>query len=167
MSSDEEVDGSSDHESEVFICTRCKGALETYDDIKTQECLGDDLDDDGVMEIEWKPSDCKSVKFAVCSKCKLLRVYCLSCNNEPLALVGHMGYKRDGSQWSRAASNNSEKELPDNTVLLDKSAPRYDVSEQGKCSLNLGDWDVAGPDGNLSHFWHCPSCDKDFRFSRK
>lgn len=168
MSSDEEVDGSSEHEYEFSTCTRCKGVLEIYDAQKTEDSIGTDLDDDGLMEIEWKPSDCKTVNFGVCEKCKLLLAFCLNpkCEKEPLALVGHMGFKKDETQWSRAASVNSEKNLPDNAVILDKTAPRYDVSEQGKCSVNLSDWDLSGPDGSMPHFWHCPSCDANFKFSR-
>lgn len=158
----------SDHSIEEGpSCTRCGLNTAVYDENRTKAEADVMLDDDGDMTVEWKPSDCKLVDFLVCTDCKIFRVLCKKCN-EPCSLVGHMGYKNDGTQWQRTGSaKSSEKELPANAKVLDTSAARYDISDQGKTSVNVAEWIVCGPDGKMPHFWNCPDCGADYKFSRK
>lgn len=166
VESDYESSGEADVSEEVGPeCSRCGANTAIYDELRTKNEFDMTLDAEANMTVEWKPSDCKLVEFLVCVDCKLLRVACIKCS-EACALIGHMGYKYDGTQWQRAGTPNSEKQAPANSKILDMSVPRYDISDQGKTSVSLDEWMICGPDNKMPHFWSCPDCGKDFKFSR-
>lgn len=164
--SDSESSGEADEDEEIGPeCTRCQGATAVFDELRTKNESDMSIDDDSYMFISWKVSDCKEVDFLACGDCKLFRVLCKKCN-EPCSFLGHMGFKIDGTQWERAGTASSEKKLPNNAKILDKTRPRYDISDQGKTNFNVSEWYPCGPDEDMYHFWNCPNCGSDFKFSR-
>lgn len=145
-------------------CTRCDNLMEIYDEYETKSNIDDCLDEEGVMVICWKVSDCKAVTFYVCPNCKVIGVLCNKCQTR-CQFNGHMGIKRTGSQYQRNCQTREIKKLPANAKILDKSHPRYDLSDEGKYNFNVTDWYPDGPQGDMPHFWSCETCNANFKFS--
>ena len=147
-------------------CNRCQNVMDMYDEKATIDNDGCALDEDNIMIIEWKPTDCRSVTFFVCGKCKTIKVTCNKCS-DMCWFIGHMGFHRDGSQWGKDNAKGSQPtELKSNSKILDATKPRYSVAFDAKTSFNVSDWMPTGPDGTHKHFWHCSECDKLYAFSQ-
>lgn len=151
--------------SVILDCPDCENDMEVYDEKTTRESFDDCISVDGDTGIVWNPKDCKNFTFHVCEECAILQVTCNKCN-EPMELTGHMGFGSNGIEHMRNSKTKTKVQMAVGKPIKDKNVPRFDIIDLHQNKIRLNDWMPCGPEYDHYHFWYCPNCEIDAKFTK-